>query len=134
MCLVTTQKLAKKAKEDIIVYKIVRKSDSEDIFLSLYAKFPYEKNTLYITTLKFKKGYFFRNRKVHFKLITEGFHAYKSKIQDVHISLKEYLHNQLFKYFPYMLVECIIPEGANYYENNTEIVADQIIIKKIIKS
>ena len=66
MCLITNQREPYIAKTDIVVYKLVTKGTSDNKYISLYEKYPYELNKVYEeidnlqenSTNTFGKGWF----------------------------------------------------------------------------
>ena len=111
MCLYTKWKKPKKAKKDIIVYKILDKD-----CVSPYRGFKYNLGVKYDTDMEsfntpFDNGLY----------IDVGFHAFTSKRALLKSSLKSRI---AFK--------CIIPKGSSYYISSCkkEIVSDSIIIKR----
>jgi len=130
MCFIVDEldKKEKIAKDDIICYKVGRKYNKNwifrDTFLPLFRNFTYKIGKLYkkcypsrlivevpeFIPIRYSNG-----------IIYEGFHSYKSK------------YTSYYAMHSYCCVLCIIPKGAKYYENKTEYVSDQIIIKKLVK-
>lgn len=78
------------AKEDIIVYKIIKPDNR-----SLFRDFQYSPNTLYRLRKKLKKS--------SYGAISQGFHSYSVK------SLASSLYKKRVKF--------VIPKGAKYYYN-----------------
>ena len=111
MCLYTKWKKPKKAKRDIIVYKIL-----DRYCKSPYRGFAYNLGVKYDTDMKSFKGMFTSGI-----YIDVGFHAFTSKRALLKSSLKS---GVAFK--------CIIPKGSSYYISycKKEIVSDSIIIKR----
>lgn len=126
------------AKEDIIVYKVLKISD-ELLFSPYWNNFYYECDKLYSTTLKESLEDFtpfdtmdgmIVSRLGNLKSIAQGFHSALTK---------ERLQNHYYKsgdlYLRYymrdfVIRECIIPKGSECYLGFTDlIVSNQIIIK-----
>lgn len=137
MCLQTTWKKPKIAEKDIICYKeMIRLGDKENVVFGAYfIEFNYVPNKLYKTTMKksddsgsydtvagylknkyLEEGYTLYN-------IGQGFHSTKKASR---ISLCT--SNSV-------IVRCIIPKGAKYYEGLSDLlVSNQIIVtNKVIK-
>lgn len=115
MCLYTKWKKPKKAKKDIIVYKILREN-----YISPYRGFSYNLGIKYDTDMDF-----FTDPYDDGLYIDVGFHAFTSK--------RALLKSNLKKYFSTGIVfKCIIPKGSSYYisSHKREIVSDSIIIKR----
>jgi len=115
MCLYTRWKKSKKAKKDIIIYKILDKD-----CVSPYQGFMYTLGTKYNTIMRrrdslFDGGFF----------IDDGFHAFTNRIALLNSDSKKYfIGAKAFK--------CIIPKGSSYYISSCKrtIVSDSIIIKR----
>jgi len=96
----------KTAKEDMIVYKVVRRGN-----ISLYQRFKYKPNTLYRLR---KKLVIIKHRLNPNPQVDAGFHAYQNKwVRDVFLEEK--------------LVAFTIPKGAKYVVgDNGDIVSTSI--------
>ena len=130
------------ADEDIRVYKVMEQMPGSRTFDSLYYHKSYEVGQVYKTVIK----PIYNNIECLYRTrIENGFHSYdrsKTEIKDDsiswHINVKNredisidilWYSNSLLKYRNIVAVECIIPKGSKYYENDFgEIVSDQIII------
>ncbi len=156
MCWTGTLDDYKIAYKDVHVFKVLYKEvneRNETIYYAPLTGFQYELNKLYgtkelelIKSIQYKK-----NGKV---TIEEGLHAFsfKCKPNIIYIPLKtckinEYLflfeknyisvlsaYEEMEGDFELILLECIIPKGAKYYENEEgEIVSNYLIVtdKKI---
>lgn len=115
MCLCTKWEKSKKAKRNIIVYKILDKD-----CVSPYRGFVYNLGVKYNTDFKSVKGIFSNNT-----YVDDGFHAFTSK----RALLKSHLYK---KSTPTVAFKCIIPKGSSYYISSCkkQIVSDSIIIKR----
>lgn len=124
------------AEEDINVFKIAIKS--ENTIISAYKGFQYKIEQLYETEINLEKGYTFAS-------IDKGFHSYSNKCRLIkgcshfgysafRIMFKTRLLDSFGRHaVPYCRVDCIIPKGSQYYENEYgEIVSNKIILKKVI--
>ena len=115
MCLYTRWKKPKKAKRNIIVYKILDKTR-----VSPYRGFVYNLGVKYDTDMDF-----FINPFGGGLYIDVGFHAFTSKRALLKSALKK-------DFIPGVAFKCIIPKGSSYYISSCkkEIVSDSIIIKR----
>lgn len=112
----------KTLNSDKKVYKVVLKTEDPDIVTSKILKFKY----------KLKKRYNINGLEINihkycglnYLEINEGFHAYTS----LDVIKNFWKSNQLVK-----IVECTIPKGSKYCENDEykECVSDSIIINKV---
>lgn len=115
MCLYTKWKEPKKAKKDIIVYKILREN-----CISPYRGFSYNLGVKYDTDMESYEGISSKGI-----VINVGFHAFTSKRALFKSNVNKYFSTgEAFK--------CIIPKGSLYYISSCkkEIVSDSIIIKR----
>jgi hypothetical protein len=146
MCLITEQKKAKIANEDIVCYKTMDVS-SEGVLYSPYMGFNYELNKVYkerlcfshtgcsfddLTDEKYKGPEYYKFyadcgdasialKKLGLIEIGEGFHAALTKKR---LSIKK-IGKKIF--------QCKIPKGSRYYTDATGlIVSNQIIIEKML--
>lgn len=147
MCWITRKKenaIGRIAEKDINVYKIMYEVKCN--LYSWYNNFPYEVNTTYIWNKKLKISRFF-----DCWTIEKGFHSYSNESTIISkennrafgesFVVRSHNNNELCdSYFVstgYCLrnikkVECIIPKGAIYYENEGgEIVSNQIKITNL---
>ena len=108
MCFKTKGSKIKIAKEDIICYKTVRRSDNG--YLSIYENFNYKCNKEYSGKSKWK---LFLRWLFNFSITSEAYHSYT------------YINGGL-------TVECVIPKGSLYLIDyyNLEYCSTSIIIKK----
>lgn len=147
MCLITEQKVAQIAKEDIIVYKNVILGDEK--CMSPIHGFKYKFNKLYtsatlrpksIIGLKFADdfsiydlrvgSYYFLDKKVN---VARGEIIIDNKCCN-YVVISKGFHSFKTKYRSHYNVICIIPKGSEYFEDETGlIVSNKIIIKEIIK-
>ena len=107
----TSRKLNEQvATKDITAYKVVIPYTRS--CTSLYYRFNYKYNKLYITSFAihaFDFGFY----------ITEGFHSYKTISKACKLSGLDWMH----------IVRCVIPKSSHYFINSDdEIVSDKIII------
>ena len=132
------------AKEDIIVYKIVRMKGNK-----LYPYF-YHFNNIYtinkvnpLINIELEESL----EETHYACINKGYHSYamipeiyKYKFSDDDVIFVNY--NTKYKFLrdtyelddPLCLVECIIPKGTKYYVNHLgECVSEQLIVTKILE-
>ena len=140
MCLVVKEETPIKiAEKDIICYKTVEKSDKE--YESSIQKFIYKPYTTYSDNSLEKKiiiqsciyadniAYHKYSRGVEdnpslYRVVEKGFHSYKSI-------------NRIPNHYPIAqrTIKCTIPKGAEYIEDETElIVSNKIKIHRIINS
>lgn len=117
MCL-TTNSPEQIAKEDITCYKVIYLKDNK--LLSFYYDFKYILNKLYKTT-------FTHCQAEGFIYIKKAFHSYKLIISalEFYSKVSIYIHNAV-------VVQCIIPKGAKFYQNNECFASNQLIITKIL--
>ena len=126
-----------KAKEDIIVYKLVRVIDGN--ITSYYQSFEYKINNLYqISSIEPLWEYSTpAAEKFGIKdwYICSGFHSYINNIEiaDLDGEMIAYVENhadELYWEFPEQIygMKCIIPKGAEYYVNEKDdVVSDKLI-------
>lgn len=120
MCLITNDLIKYKAKKNITCYKIVKLRSNKVI--SYHYNFEYILNRLYeseIVTADFST--------VDSIYVTTAFHSYKSLVYVLNI-----LHTGLWNESNDVVAMCIIPKGAEYYQNKDFIASNQIIIVDII--
>jgi len=117
MCfIVTTEK--KIATTPIECYKLVTKKRTwwgKKYYLSNMRKFKYLPHKLYIDDSRICLQESNLTNAINMKVVDNGFHSYKTK-----------------QYWG-PLISCIIPVGAEYYENELFYVSNQIIIGEEIK-
>lgn len=120
MCLITIQKRAKTAKENITCYKVIKNRNTHLIS-------PFQDYRWYVGKLETIDKFEILESVVYkgLKDIDKGLHAYKS----FDLTIKRLYY---FTHIPEKLQihECIIPKGSKYYENGTEIVSNQMILGK----
>lgn len=105
----------RKAKEDILVYKIMFCGEYEAISSALY--FPYVYRKIY------KKSFFFFRTLFRKAILThQGFHSFLNL--DVASNLKNKWHDSE------SVVVCYIPKGALFFENprNNTVISNKIVI------
>lgn len=107
------------ASKNIICYKIVLKTKEKNK-VTAYMN-PSHIYTLEKLNKKIKLNVHQYNLRYH---IYEGYHS---------IITKDYLKRKYTLIDNMVYVKCIIPKGTKYYKNVTEMVSENIIIKKIIK-
>ena len=121
MCLITKEP-SQVAQEDITCYKVVNYVDDNKV-LSFYLNFEYILNKLYETNLL----------PIHNQdgdiCIENGFHSYRT----IHRAIKNLVKYLQYKEYGCVVVECIIPKGAIFFQNDKYFASNQIIIKTIIQ-
>lgn len=135
MCWINTKAEKQIAEKDIKVFKLGE--THEDLFCSMYIGFKYQLNQLYTSCIDIE----FQDYSGSF-VGSQGFHSYDPSI--VHLEIREdvisrwavYAGQRMLDFDTgdanYVKAECIIPKGAEYYENeHGEIVSNQIIIKRL---
>jgi hypothetical protein len=128
--------ILKIASEDIKVFKIVEKFENN--IISVYRGYEYKIGKLYETEIGLTET-------SSITFIHYGFHSYsdKCKLDPNGTYFKQPAFRIMFKDIcldefscrglSYYKVDCIIPKGSQYYENDRgEIVSDKIILKEII--
>lgn len=128
MCFICQDTQEHFAEEDIQVYKLLRyiTSYEEGIAISHLVTYYQETPvTLYKLQPQVKieieeiSNYYPSNRKT--RLITEGYHSYKEP------AYSRFIFPQAILYKAY------IPKGTRYFENDTEIVSENLVITEKIK-
>lgn len=116
MCLLSRSFLPKRAKKDIICYKILRQSQG-----SLYSPVM---DTLVILSCLEAKGLNFPKRRKEYWQIGKGYiHAFLSK------NLAYITCSTTFDDSVHRVYKCMIPKGTKYYTGiNSEICAKKLII------
>ena len=129
------------AKEDIKVFKVVIADKNNSFFNSIYYKFIYRLGFIYSSRIKKK---LFDSTQIK---ITKGIHSY-SKYCKIAISgdllfIRNRMNNEaidvfskysLFSQQNFYRLECIIPRGSAYYENeHGEMVSSRLKIVKAMK-
>lgn len=146
MCWSGSNQSRRTAMKNIVCYKILKKDKKEeDKYFSYYFNFQYKFGELYENSL-----YFYPVRHVRDNesiiMINNGFHSYSAKsafekkirtpnnVVGFAVSYKRINSGICYKHGCLLsLVECIIPKGSIYYENEYGLlVSDRIIIKKEI--
>lgn len=106
------------AKKDILVYKILQKYNNH----SPYYYMKYEKGFLYYQDGKRQFSSYIMPLVFSWNLeINQGLHSYKNK---------KVAEDCLFSVFTdpsYKIVEMIVPKGSKYFENDGEIVSNQLL-------
>lgn len=122
MCMITKSDRLFVATEDILCYKIMC-SDLR----SLVQEFQYELNKLYETEFSFIKDLVINDKTLI--AIKNGFHSYISKDVLIEKELPFVDDPDTF-----IIVECTIPKGAEYYTSvyGSYYCSNKIIINKII--
>lgn len=110
MCLVINHLEPKIADKDIICYKLVERTKIKGVYKSEFRGFEYIIGQLYTNHFDIKFSYFFikHTSRVHQRInsIEEGmFHSYESNSYPT-LNTSSY----------YVLLKCIIPKGAYYFE------------------
>ena len=137
MCWISkTPAILKIASEDIKVFKIIEKFENN--IISAYRGFEYKIGQLYETEIGLTETFSTSS-------IRQGFHSYSNecRLEQGCTYLKQPAFRIMFKgtcldsfgcyKVSYCKVNCIIPKGSQYYENDMgEIVSDKIILKEII--
>ena len=118
MCLITTNP-EQTTKEDITCYKVVFLEDNK--LLSLYQCFEYILNNLYTTVISYTHDLIEED----YICIERAFHSYKS-----FTSAANFLH--IHAIYGAVIVKCIIPKGAKFYQDDGCFASSQIIIKQIL--
>ena len=105
MCLITTKDIPEIAQEDIVCYKLVKRTKIKGIYKSSFQGFEYIIRQLYTNYFDIKYIDMFIKRRYNLSAIEEGmFHSYVSHLCPV-IPLSYCV-----------LLKCIIPKGAYYFE------------------
>lgn len=143
MCWDSNKLETKIADKDIQVFKIVNWNNT-----SVYQDFHYETGKEYESYVRIEREDWSDNEG-HYT-ISQGIHSYNSRKVHVEYSYKDYFGNICSKYFKvvgnnmtidyfvrvYMrlkCVDCVIPKGATYYENEQgEIVSNRLIYNKTL--
>lgn len=116
MCFNVTSKV-KKATKDIVCWKSVEHG-GKPIWGYLYISGQQE---------KYKKGYHYtealfpKDKKRYNTITTPAFHSFKKE-----------LYAMMERYGNYIM-ECIIPKGSYYYENENEYCSSDLIVVNLIK-
>ena len=108
MCLVINQLEPKIADEDIVCYKLVKRTKIKGVYKSSFQRFEYIIRQLYTNNIKIEFSYKLIKAKTIFRyFISKGmFHSYIS-----------YLYPVILSPLPHLaLLKCIIPKGAYYFE------------------
>lgn len=134
MCLITTQKRPKTAKEDFIVYKALNKN-----LTSPYSSFQYERGKEYATEIKESEdwtcydpidNYWLDNSFGTDWNVSPLTYNLKSLGRGFHSALKQDRIDEE----GCCLFECVVPAGSKYYINGTGLcVSDKIIIKRKLR-
>ena len=108
MCLITANPIPKIADEDIVCYKLVKRTKVKGIYKSSFQGFQYVIRQLYTNNIKIEFSHKLIKDKVLFGYsIEEGvFHSYASCLYPVTLSPLPWC----------ALLKCIIPKGAYYFE------------------
>lgn len=133
----TPENALKTAETDIVCYKVVksfksRKDKSEgdkETYLSLHQNFEYAIGKRYQNNLESGLGF----RRTHVQYydvydVYEGFHSYKHQEH----ALMELAGFFSHKNIRILAVQCTIPKGCKYVENDNYYASDAIVLDKII--
>lgn len=106
MCLTVKEDEAIIAEEDIVVYKIVKKSENER-FIHYYTLFRYMTVCIgaQYSLDHYEEEYFYRG--IHWGEVEYGFHSFSEK------SAKDYIQ-YITKHSAVVILKCIIPKGSYY--------------------
>ena len=118
MCLVTNNP-EHIAKEDITCYKVVFLEGNK--LLSFYQGFKYILNNLYTTVISYTHDLIEED----YICIERAFHSYTSLNSAIRFLQKYTFSNAV-------IVKCIIPKGAKFYQDYECFASNQIIIKQIL--
>lgn len=118
MCLVTNNP-EQTAKEDITCYKVVFLEGNK--LLSFYYGFEYILNNLYTTGILYIRDIIEED----YICIERAFHSYIS----LNHAMKFLQVNEISDA---VIVKCIIPKGAKFYQDYECFASNQIIIKQIL--
>lgn len=118
MCLITTNP-EHVAKEDIICYKVVFLEGNK--LLSFYYGFEYILNNLYTTGILYIRDLIEED----YICIERAFHSYTSLDSAMKFLQEREINNAV-------IVKCIIPKGAKFYQDGECFASSQIIIKQIL--
>ena len=118
MCLVTKNP-EQTAKEDITCYKVVFLEGNK--LLSLYYGFEYILNNLYTTGISYTHDLIEKD----YICIERAFHSYTSLDHALRFLQEPALSDAV-------IVKCIIPKGAKFYQDYECFASSQIIIKQIL--
>jgi hypothetical protein len=124
MCLYTSNKI-RRAKEDIVVYKTVCANPWEDTWRGVFER-----------TKQFPFNELLKNMEKHdrittdygMKIISKGyFHSYWDRSAAMRLkNLQEY--ELAYSKLRVKVFKCIIPKGAYYYTDGTEVASRKIIV------
>lgn len=118
MCLVTNNP-EQTVKEDITCYKVVFLEGNK--LISLYQCFEYILNNLYTTVISYTHDVVEED----YVCIERAFHSYTSLDRAM-----RFLH--VHEIYGAVIVKCIIPKGAKFYQDYECFASSQIIIKQIL--
>ena len=114
------------AKEDVIVYKLLIKTDDPNVMMSPINPFEYAFHHKYENPpMKIIKNVEDGNTEYR---IYEGFHSFST----FDGAQTAYIHYTMHQFVITRIVECIIPKDSHYYRNGDYCVSDSIIINKIL--
>lgn len=134
MCWVSKEQDIKIAEQDIPIFKIMKKTPSPEIVISIYQNFPYILNSLTESDIKIQPSSW-KNIEVY-----QALHSYNpekiiclSYCFVLYIQTLHGLHLDRFnKDWDIIKVKGIIPKGSQYMENeNGEFVSNQLILTEI---
>ena len=105
MCLITNNPIPKIADEDIVCYKLVKRTKIKGVYKSSFQKFEYVIRQLYTNYFDIKYVDMLIKRRYNLSAIEEDmFHSYANYLSAITI-----LPNCV-------TLKCIIPKGAYYFE------------------
>ena len=126
MCLITEQKTALIAEEDITIYKIVTSNNGR--MHTLYRNSLVKLGVEYKSKIDAVRDSPTRGRMSIYTVVNEALHAFTDKKKAM--SLYKMYRGGLYAV---SLLEGRIPKGSKYYTNSSEIAADTMIYDKILK-
>lgn len=156
MCLITHKSNQPQiATEDITCYKLLINDINKNIFRSKYFHQEYKLNEIYKTKIQskpydsFTDGFYMISSMDYFNStygyrMYDHYHMFSAQSSGAFITYKQGFHSvkEITDDFDrlymsnkdYVMVECTIPAGSEYIIAGNEIVSNQIVINKIIKS
>ena len=106
MCLFINHLEPKIADKDIVCYKLTKRTKIKGIYKSNFQRFEYVIRQLYTNYFDIKYADMFIKKRYSRSVIEEGmFHSYASNVYSILKPLQYCI-----------LLKCIIPKGAYYYE------------------
>ena len=112
MCLVTTQLEPKIADKDIICYKLVVRTKIKGVYKSSFQGFEYIIRQLYTNNIKIEFSYkLIKPETIFGYFIEEGmFHSYADYLPTMSVIASNYV-----------VLKCIIPKGAYYFDGYSSV-------------